>query len=65
MHLTNYSLNKKNLNKFDGDKHKLRLSDCLASGLSSIHPEKGTFSITSKSLWAEIEAIVIKTIITV
>ncbi len=29
VHLTNYSLNKKNDN-FDGDKHKLGLAKCLA-----------------------------------
>ncbi len=28
VHLTNYSLNKKNGN-FDNDKHKLKVSDCL------------------------------------
>jgi len=28
VHLTNYSLNKKN-DKFDNDKHKLKVSDCL------------------------------------
>lgn len=34
VHLTNYSLNKKNDN-YDGDKHKLKLSDCLKNGLTS------------------------------
>ena len=33
-HLTNYSLNKNGKN-FDGEKHKLKLSDVLKSGLSS------------------------------
>jgi hypothetical protein len=28
VHLTNYSLNKKN-NNFDNEKHKLKVSDCL------------------------------------
>lgn len=28
VHLTNYSLNKKN-NNFSGERHKLKLSDCL------------------------------------
>ena len=41
-HLTNYSLNKKNCN-FDGDKHKLRLSDILKNGLSSSN-DKGNYS---------------------
>ena len=65
MHLTNYSLNKKNKDKFDGERHKLRLSDCLDDGLTSEHPEKGTFKKGAEQLWAEIEDIVIKTIITV
>jgi hypothetical protein len=43
MHLTNYSLNKKNKGKFDGIKHKLSLNECLEDGLTSKHPEKGTF----------------------
>ncbi len=33
VHLTNYSLNKKN-NNFDGEKHKLRLSDVIGNGFS-------------------------------
>ena len=65
MHLTNYSLNKKNQGKFDGEKHKLRLSDCINGGLTSDHPEKGKFTKASEELWAEIEEIVIKTTITV
>ena len=65
MHLTNYSLNKKNTNKYDGDRHKLRLSDCLQGGLTSSNPEKGeVYKKSSKELWNEIEDIVIKTIIT-
>jgi Tubulin-tyrosine ligase family len=34
VHLTNYSLNKKN-NNFDGDKHKLNLKECLSDGMAS------------------------------
>lgn len=64
MHLTNYSLNKKNSIKFDGEKHKLRLSDCLSAGLTSSNPEKGVvYKKSTKELWSEIEEIVIKTII--
>lgn len=65
MHLTNYSLNKKNQGKFDGERHKLRLSDCLDGGVTSAHPEKGTFKKSASQLWGEIEDIVIKTIITI
>lgn len=63
VHLTNYSLNKKNDN-FDGDKHKLGLAKCLESGLTS-QTEKGSFSKSGPQLWKEIEDIVIKTIITI
>ena len=45
-HLTNYSLNKKN-NNFDGDKHKLRVSDILKNGLSSTD-RKGVFRSKNK-----------------
>lgn len=65
MHLTNYSLNKKNQGKFDGIKHKLSLTECLEDGLTSKHPEKGTFKKSAEQLWLEIEDIVIKTVITV
>lgn len=65
MHLTNYSLNKKNQGKFDGAKHKLRLTECLKNGLQSSHPTKGSFTKSGKQFWAEIEDIVIKTIITI
>jgi hypothetical protein len=41
-HLTNYSLNKKNQN-FDGDKHKLTLSQCL-KGSFQTSTERGTFA---------------------
>ncbi len=63
VHLTNYSLNKKN-NNFDGDKHKLRLSDCLKNGFTS-QTEKGVFRKTKEQIWTEIEDICIKTILTV
>jgi len=66
MHLTNYSLNKKNQGKFDGERHKLRLSDCMGpGGFTSVHPEKGTLKKSSEVLWLEIEDIVIKTVITI
>jgi tubulin polyglutamylase TTLL6/13 len=65
MHLTNYSLNKKNQKNFDGIKHKLSLAEMLDEGMSSEHPEKGTFTKTAEQIWAEIEDIVIKTVITV
>jgi hypothetical protein len=32
-HLTNYSLNKKN-EQFDGNSHKLKVSDCLSGTMS-------------------------------
>ena len=31
VHLTNYSLNKKNQKNYDGEKHKLRLSEYLSA----------------------------------
>ena len=65
MHLTNYSLNKKNTNKFDGEKHKLRLSDCIKAGIQSEVPGKGVYRKSEKQLWSQIEEIVIKTVITV
>lgn len=45
-HLTNYSLNKKNQN-FDGNKHKLTLSECLR-GRFSTSSVKGTFAKQSE-----------------
>jgi hypothetical protein len=42
VHLTNYSLNKKN-EHFDGNKHKLRLSDILNKGMSS-STSKGSYT---------------------
>lgn len=41
VHLTNYSLNKKNTN-YDGTKFKLKFSDVLKNGLTSIS-SKGTY----------------------
>jgi tubulin polyglutamylase TTLL6/13 len=69
VHLTNYSLNKKNTH-FDGEKHKLRLSDFLPTNspntmFSTSTEEKGTHSKKCSHIWTEIEDIVIKTIITV
>ena len=46
VHLTNYSLNKKN-EKFDGNKHKLTLSECL-KGSFTTQSEKGSFSKSSE-----------------
>ena len=51
-HLTNYSLNKKN-DAFDGEKHKLRLSDVLRSGLSS-SSDKGIFVKNREQIFKEI-----------
>ena len=48
MHLTNYSLNKKNKSNFDGIKHKLSLAEVLDEGFSSSHPDKGTFNKTAE-----------------
>jgi len=66
IHLTNYSLNKNNKD-YDGDKHKLKLSDVLTGILSQPPLKKGKPGVTrsSKEIWAEIEEIVVKTIITV
>jgi len=58
MHLTNYSLNKRN-EHFDGQKHKLRVADVLSGTLQSREHEK-----PAEQIWKEIEEIVIKTIIT-
>lgn len=63
VHLTNYSLNKKNDN-YDGESHKLRLSECLRGGFTSAS-EKGAFSKTSQQIWKEIDDIIIKTVITI
>ena len=65
-HLTNYSLNKKNEN-FNNDAHKLRLNDCLKGIMSQPPAKKGKPGVTKSAaeIWDEIEAIVVKTIITV
>lgn len=66
IHLTNYSLNKNN-KQYDGEKHKLKLSDVLTGILSQPPLKKGKPGVTrsSKEIWAEIEEIVVKTVITV
>ena len=66
MHLTNYSLNKKNEN-FDNDAHKLRLTDCLKGIVTQPPAKKGKAGAmkSANEIWEEIEAIVVKTIITV
>ena len=65
-HLTNYSLNKKN-DKFDNDAHKLRLNDCLTGIMTSPPAKKGKPGVSkaASEIWEEIEAIVVKTIVTV
>ena len=65
-HLTNYSLNKKNKN-FDNQSHKLKLTDCLRGIMSQppTAPGKPAVHRSAKEIWAEIEAMVVKTIITV
>eukprot|EP00354_Favella_ehrenbergii_P012446 CAMPEP_0170453154 /NCGR_PEP_ID=MMETSP0123-20130129/1822_1 /TAXON_ID=182087 /ORGANISM="Favella ehrenbergii, Strain Fehren 1" /LENGTH=170 /DNA_ID=CAMNT_0010715415 /DNA_START=1262 /DNA_END=1775 /DNA_ORIENTATION=+ len=65
-HLTNYSLNKKNAN-FSNEAHKLRLNDCLKGIMSQPPAKKGKPGVTKSAaeIWDEIEAIVVKTIITV
>lgn len=58
MHLTNYSLNKKN-EHFDPEKHKLLVSEVLSGEVVGDGCTKD-----SEIIWREIEDIVIKTIIT-
>lgn len=66
IHLTNYSLNKNN-KCYDGDQHKLKLSQVLTGVLSQPPVKKGKpgVSRSANEIWNEIEDIVIKTIITV
>ena len=66
VHLTNYSLNKKNTH-FDNDLHKLRLSDVLKGVLSQAPLKRGQASVTRSAddIWADIDAIVTKTVLTV
>lgn len=66
VHLTNYSLNKKN-NNFDNEAHKLKVSDCLQGTMTQppSKPGKEAASRTAESIWTEIEAIVVKTVLTV
>jgi hypothetical protein len=65
-HLTNYSLNKNSKN-FDEGSHKLRLSDCLKGIMTQPPTRKGKPAArrSANDIWTDIEAIVIKTIITV
>lgn len=66
VHLTNYSLNKKN-NNFDDVNHKLRLKDCLQGTLTQPPSKPGKEGATRQAadIWAEIESIVVKTVLTV
>ena len=65
-HLTNYSLNKKN-EAFDGSEHKLKVTDVLKGIMTQPPVRKGKPSVhrSAKEIWDEIEAMVLKTIITV
>jgi hypothetical protein len=65
-HLTNYSLNKKN-NNFSDDDHKLKLSDVLKGQMTQPAVKKGKPAVSRNAddIWADIEGIVVKTIITV
>jgi hypothetical protein len=65
-HLTNYSLNKKS-SKFSDDEHKLKLSDCLKGQMTQPPVKKGRSAVTrsAAAIWEDIDAIVIKTIISV
>lgn len=66
VHLTNYSLNKKN-GSYDDNAHKLKLTDCLKGTMTQppYKPGKGTAVRTAESIWTEIEGIVVKTVLTV
>jgi tubulin polyglutamylase TTLL6/13 len=66
VHLTNYSLNKKNEN-FNEDIHKLKLSNVLKGTLTQkpYKPGKKTAIRSSEDIWADIESIVVKTVLTV
>lgn len=65
VHLTNYSLNKNNKD-FDSELHKLKLKDVLKGELINISMfNNKTYRKHSEQIWAEIEAIVIKTIFVV
>lgn len=65
-HLTNYSLNKKNEN-FDDGVHKLKLSQCLKGTMTQkpYKPTKPSACRTAEAIWQDIEAIVVKTVLTV
>lgn len=66
VHLTNYSLNKKNGN-FDNDAHKLRVSDCLRGTMTQppCKPSRPAACRQADDIWSEIEAICVKTVLTV
>jgi hypothetical protein len=66
IHLTNYSLNKKNEN-FDDEVHKLKLSDVLKGTLTQkpYKPGKPSAYRTADAIWTDIETIVVKTVLTV
>jgi Tubulin-tyrosine ligase family len=66
VHLTNYSLNKKNSN-FDDNAHKLKVSECLSGTMTQPSMAKGKqpASRSAQSIWDEIETIIVKTVMTV
>jgi hypothetical protein len=66
IHLTNYSLNKKN-DTYDGNAHKLKLTDVLKGRMTQASQKRGQPSVSrnANDIWREIEEIVIKTILTV
>lgn len=66
VHLTNYSLNKRNGN-FDNEAHKLKVSDCLNGTMTqpAYKPGKPAACRTADDIWQDIETIVVKTVLTV
>jgi len=64
VHLTNYSLNKDNV-EFDESKHKLRVKDVLRGELTSTSSNGKTYRRHAKQIWSEIEQIVVKTVFTI
>ena len=66
VHLTNYSLNKKNGN-FDNNAHKLKLSQCLKGTMTQPPYKIGKSSACrqAEEIWIEIESIIVKTVLTV
>lgn len=63
VHLTNYSLNKRNDN-FNDCEHKLKVSECLKGSMSQ-SGSKGQTTRSADDIWKEIEQIVVKTVLTV